>query len=402
MDTKAKIMEIFETSAKNCIAFYESINEHTNSYDFEKSFKQEVSRLSQEVYRLIAGEEQVNKNERMKLLTSFGEITLHKGHPLAVSPGGFKISAYLQEQMCRAGSKMTFEESEEELNELLDIKTNAKQIERLCHHYGEQLNSINWREAYSEGIQLRIPFDQQLYLLMDGSMLLTRDKAQAWKEVKLCRMFYNTDRVESVSKNRNMITSSRYVAHLGNHEEFLDKVLDVIPPGYSPVFIADGAKWIWNWIEAYYPQSIQILDFYHCKEHLYSFAKERFTENEAKMWVDDGMEKLKTDRVELFLKELEELPVGNKSIEKSRTQLLTYLTNNRKRINYGKFIRKGLLIGSGAIESANRNVIQRRMKLSGQRWTVQGAKQMLNLRTCYKSGKQNLIRKLIADYKNVA
>jgi len=32
---------------------------------------------------------------------------------------------------------------------------------------------------------------------------------------------------------------------------------------------------------------------------------------------------------------------------------LTYLTNNKKRINYGKFLRKGLLIGSGAIESAN-------------------------------------------------
>ena len=67
-------------------------------------------------------------------------------------------------------------------------------------------------------------------------------------------------------------------------------------------------------------------------------------------------------------------------MEKEKTKLLTYLTNNKKRINYGKFIKDGLLIGSGAIESANRDVIQKRMKLSGQRWTIQGAKQMLNLR----------------------
>jgi len=399
MDTAAKVMEIFEKTAKNVIALYASMNKFTNSYDFEQSFRNEIVTLGQAVYQEIVGDEEVNKNERMQLLTSFGKISLKKGHPLAVSPGGFKISAYLQEQMCRIGTKMTFEESEEELNSLLGIQTNAKQIERLCHHYGEALNQIDWREAYSDGIQLRIPFDRQLYVLMDGSMILTRDKEQAWKEVKLCRMFYNTERVESVSKNRNMITASRYVAHLGGHEEFLDKVLDVIPSGSPPVFMADGAKWIWNWVQDYYPNSTQILDYYHCKEHLCDFAKEYFTEKEALMWVEDSTDKLKTERVDIFLKELEELPGKNKNLLKSKNKLLNYLTNNKQRINYGKFLREGLLIGSGPIESANREVIQKRMKLSGQRWTVQGAKQMLNMRTCYKSGKQVLIGKLITDYK---
>jgi hypothetical protein len=42
------------------------------------------------------------------------------------------------------------------------------------------------------------------------------------------------------------------------------------------------------------------------------------------------------------------------------------------------------------------------MKLSGQRWTVQGAIQMLNMRTCYKSNYQALVKKLITDYKNTA
>ena len=402
MDTEAKIMEIFGETAKKLAVLIESISATTNSYDFEKAFKNEMVSMEQILYQEVVGEDKVNKNERVKLMTGFGEITIRKGHPLAVSPGGFKISAYLQEQMCRAGTKMTFEESSEELNELLKIETNAKQIERVCHHYGEGLNQINWREVYSDGVQLKIPFNQPFYLLMDGSMLLTRDKEQSWKEVKLCRMFYHTERIESVSKNRNMLTASRYVAHMGGHEAFLDKVLDVIPGGYSPVFIADGAKWIWKWIEDYYPESTQILDYYHCKEHLCSFAKGYFTEQEALVWVEAGMEKLKSERVNEFLKELEELPPKNKGLQKIKNNLLTYLTNNEKRINYGKFIREGLLIGSGAIESANRDVIQKRMKLSGQRWTVEGAKQMLNLRICYKSDKQYLIKKLISDYKNAA
>ncbi len=40
------------------------------------------------------------------------------------------------------------------------------------------------------------------------------------------------------------------------------------------------------------------------------------------------------------------------------------------------------LIGSGAIESAHRTVLQKRMKLSGQRWSKAGAQNMLHLRTC--------------------
>ena len=389
-------------TAKKIIALQSSINPSTNSYDLEQSFREAIGIFGHLVYQEMVGGKEVNKNDRVKQLTSFGEIVFNKNHPLAVSPGGFKISAYLQEQMCRLGSKMTFEESEEELNTLVGITSNAKQIERLCHHYGETLTQTNWRKVYSEESHISAPSDKRQYVLIDGSMLLTRDKEQPWKEVKLCRMFDDLERIESVSKNRNMILNSRYVAHLGGHEAFIDKVLEVIPSGSPPVFIADGAKWIWNFVEDYYPKSIQILDFYHCKGHLHVFAKEYFTEKEAQIWVEDGIDKLKTERVDIFLKELEKLPDKNKNLLKSKNRLLNYLTNNKKRINYGKFLREGLLIGSGPIESANREVIQKRMKLSGQRWTVQGAKQMLNLRTCYKSGKQILIRKLIIDYKKVA
>jgi hypothetical protein len=55
-------------------------------------------------------------------------------------------------------------------------------------------------------------------------------------------------------------------------------------------------------------------------------------------------------------------------------------------MNYPTFLKRGLLIGSGAIESAHRTVIQRRMKLSGQRWSKKGAQRMLNLRTLNMSG----------------
>jgi hypothetical protein len=109
MNTAANIIEIFEKTAKKCISLQSGINGSTNSYDFEQTFRKEMAILSHSVYQEPAGGVPTGKNERMQLMTSVGKISIKKGHPLAVSPGGFKISAYLQEQMCRSGSKMTFE-----------------------------------------------------------------------------------------------------------------------------------------------------------------------------------------------------------------------------------------------------------------------------------------------------
>jgi hypothetical protein len=70
----------------------------------------------------------------------------------------------------------------------------------------------------------------------------------------------------------------------------------------------------------------------------------------------------------------------------SKKDLLVYLRNNRSRMLYGQYRRRGLMIGSGPIESAHRNVIQQRLKLAGQRWSEPGAQAVLNLRLLHKSG----------------
>jgi hypothetical protein len=54
-------------------------------------------------------------------------------------------------------------------------------------------------------------------------------------------------------------------------------------------------------------------------------------------------------------------------------------------MNYKTYKQMGLLIGSGPIEAAHRNVIQQRMKRSGQRWTKEGLQQIANLRVASKS-----------------
>ena len=65
--------------------------------------------------------------------------------------------------------------------------------------------------------------------------------------------------------------------------------------------------------------------------------------------------------------------------------LYKYMTNNKERINYNSFEEKGYYIGSGAIESGNKTVIQQRMKQSGMRWGVAGGQYIAALRAKYES-----------------
>ena len=158
-----------------------------------------------------------------------------------------------------------------------------------------------------------------------------------------------------------------YVAHLGKHVDFFDKVIEVLPTQSPLVFICDGAKWIWKWIEEYYPNSTQILDLYHCKEHLYAFAKIYYPkdEHQSRKWVESCIELLMNKKVSELLTTISELSCSQKQLEKEKQKLVTYLQNNENRINYGLYKEQGLLFGSGAIESANRDIIQKRMKLIG-------------------------------------
>ena len=62
------------------------------------------------------------------------------------------------------------------------------------------------------------------------------------------------------------------------------------------------------------------------------------------------------------------------------------MTNNIDKINYPDYKARGFFVGSGAIESANKVIVQRRLKQAGMRWGVSGAQSLLTLRAKVESG----------------
>lgn len=295
--------------------------------------------------------------------------------------------------MCYSGQQKVFEEASQDIEKLLQIEVNAKQIERVCHHYGNCIEQ-ELSKAIEEGSTQANPDNKSCYVMVDGSMIFTRE--EGWKEIKVGRIFQQ-DSCIPINANRRMIETSQYVSHLGGHLDFAKKMeyyLDSIP---EKIVIADGGKWIWNWVESAYPEAVQILDFFHAKEHLFSFAHLQFNdETEKKQWTEEQTLLLLNDEVERVIVNLKQIK-PNKKIRKSLQQLISYYQAHKNRMKYKTFKEKKLLIGSGPIESAHRNVIQQRLKLSGQRWTKKGAQQVANLRVMNKSNNWKMVLNLIRN-----
>jgi len=69
-------------------------------------------------------------------------------------------------------------------------------------------------------------------------------------------------------------------------------------------------------------------------------------------------------------------------LERLKT-LCGYFEKNRDRMRYDEYLAKGYPIASGVIEGACRYVVKDRMERAGMRWTPEGARAMLDLRTTY-------------------
>lgn len=274
----------------------------------------------------------------------------------------------------------SYENCNEVLEKYINIEVSAAQVWRVANVYGEEVG-----KTISEEVVLTpCKKDEVIYGMADGSMIFTRE--EGWKEVKVGRIFKSSSCIHAGGKP-GWISNSQYLAYLDTHKKFtreMEKLLDHYSQSKQPiVFISDGAPWIKNWIEDAYPEAISVLDFYHASEHLHDYAKSEIKdETQRKQWVDRHLELLLNGEVQQIIDELSSLPVISGEAQK----LIDYYESNKTRMDYPLYKKLGAgIIGSGAIESAHRTVVQKRMKQSGQRWSRKGAQNMLYLRVTKKN-----------------
>lgn len=282
--------------------------------------------------------------------------------------------------MVYAGQLDSYEKCNEIICEFINVQVATTQVYRVTDLYGAQAGkTVNETRTLTP-----VKKEEVLYVQADGSMLLTRENG--WSEVKVGRFFKSTDCIHAGSK-AGWISNSQYVAHLGNSKDFT-KQMDHLIDSYGRldnrlIFISDGATWIKNWISDAFPGAVSILDYYHVCEHLHLFTSNYFVDKTTeKIWVQQQKELLLESGVLTVIENIKTLAGQNKEAQK----LIAYYEGNIDRMDYKNYQQMGCgIIGSGAIESAHRTVVQKRMKQSGQRWSIQGAQHMLNLRVVRKN-----------------
>jgi len=163
------------------------------------------------------------------------------------------------------------------------------------------------------------------------------------------------------------------------------------------LIVADGARWIWKRAEKLL-RSLQVpkekicraIDFYHAVEHLGNVADPAkcFSEKQKKRWLKKQCQRLQKGQTEEVIVEVEGLAAKYPSA-KMTTELGYLMRHGReyKRMDYATLAKLGLPLGSGAIESAIRRVINLRLKGAGIFRHKQSAESMLLLRCYAKAGR---------------
>ena len=169
----------------------------------------------------------------------------------------------------------------------------------------------------------------------------------------------------------------------------------------SLLFIADGALWIWDRISSLKEslqlkneQLFELLDFYHAVEHLNAIAnlKTYWTEKKRKKWISTQRSTLKAGYSDNVIKAIKNVCENSKNKE-LQTQC-DYFAKNASRMHYAKMAELKFLMGSGAIESTVRRVINLRLKGPGIFWHEDTANEMIMLRSYYKAKRWECIREM--------
>jgi hypothetical protein len=162
------------------------------------------------------------------------------------------------------------------------------------------------------------------------------------------------------------------------------------------LFVADGAVWIWECLQALRSllelrgircRIVELIDMYHAVQHLHAFIalKRGWGRKKRSRWINTQTKRLRYGKIGEMFDALKSACRGTKSKMLLREQ--EYFVKNRERLNYAEMRALNMPIGSGAIESAVRRVINLRLKSPCIFWNEDTAEEMLLLRAYYKAGR---------------
>jgi hypothetical protein len=296
------------------------------------------------------------------------------------------------------------------------INISLKRIERLTYYFGKigielRKNKLNDLESGTLS-NLNTLKDQRVVIAADGGRTRIRINKKGRRKVKTNRHGFVGEWIEPKlltiyvvnEQGKKIRTRDIPVTSDGTYEGYQGflKILEMylvnlgISQAKEVLLIADGAEWIWIHIPPLLkklkcpPNTYQLLDFYHAASHLQDFADAAFsTNNERLEWFKKARKTLKKGRTLDLMRNLGELILSAtgercKILVRERNYILK--AYRRRLLKYNEVASKKLPLGSGAVESLIRQVVNLRMKGNSKFWLKDNAEIMLHLRCQWIAG----------------
>lgn len=301
----------------------------------------------------------------------------------ALNIAGTSFSPGVRRMMGRVGSQEPFQLGQRDLEELAGLPVTAKQVERVAEALGREVEKWGKRAELPvplppPDVKAQVPF---LYIAYDGTGVPMvkleleghpgKEGKAKTREAKLGCVFTQTGFDKAGHPQRDEGSTS-YVGAIETAEAFGERIYrEALRRGLERaqrlIVLGDGAPWIWNLADEYFPGAIQIVDLYHACQHLSDLAKLAYGIGSAnlKLWLDQWISQLKAGKVESVMGAIWALssafPAQQESIEKG----LHYFQNNAERMRYADFREPGLFVGSGVTEAGCKTIVGQRLKQSG-------------------------------------
>jgi len=301
------------------------------------------------------------------------------------------MSPRLLARVVRSASQLTFAKAAEEVTDYWGMWLDAETVRRVAEAAGAAYLAVQDTEVARLGRERPAPPQGPplLQVSADGAFVPLRHGE--WAEVKTLAIGTITHPRNRAGEEEVRTTDLSYFSRLAEAGDFTHQARgEVHRRGVQTAGLVaavnDGSPWTQGIVDVYRPDAIRILDFPHPLEHLTLASQATFGAGTlaAQTWWRKQAHDLKQEGPAPVLTALRLLPIAGAAdpvaAAKAQQETLGYLEARLDELRYPQFLAQGLPIGDGAVESANKLVVEARLKGSGMRWERGNVNPMVALR----------------------
>lgn len=305
---------------------------------------------------------------------------------------GSSLTPGLVDSIVRLGARLPFGQVPALLAHFTGVTVSAETVRRLTEEAGRVVVELATQEVRDLEQSLptppRGPSVQQVSV--DGAMVPL--VGGVWAEVKPLAVG-TVSTTEDTVQTRDLSYFSRLTdaATFGRLATTETHRRGTSTAG-TVVAITDGALWCQGFVDLHRPDAVRILDFPHALEHLAAAAQAAFGAGTAatSAWLGEQAHRLRhgeEDAALAAVAALRETPGLRAEAETLIRETQTYLATRQDHIRYATFVAAGYPIGSGCVESANKLVVEARLKGAGMHWARDNVDSLLALRCLLANGR---------------